>query len=54
MYPFLIPCDLFLDCLVKKETVIGIIGKVQYQKIANKPYSKADKNVSQSTIFGFF
>ena len=34
---FRIPSDLFLDCLVKKETVIGIIGKVQGMKNAKNP-----------------
>ena len=41
---FVIPFAFVLDCFVKKETVIGIIGKVHGIKIAKKPAPNAERN----------
>lgn len=45
---FLTPLALDLLCLVKKLTVIGIIGKTHGVSRAAKPDKKAMKNIPQS------
>ena len=45
---FLIPAALFLLCLVKKLTVIGIIGKTQGVNNAAKPDKKAIKKIAHN------
>ena len=54
---FLIPCDLFLLCFVKKLTVIGIIGNTQGVNNAANPERKAIKNIASkpfSVLLSFF
>src|SRR6478735_2836605 len=47
---FLIPAALVLLCLVKKLTVIGIIGKTQGVSKAAKPEKKAIKKIDHNPI----
>ena len=42
---FLIPLALLSDCLVKKETVKGIIGKTQGVSKAKSPPTKPSKKI---------
>ena len=51
---FLIPADLFLLCLVKKLTVIGIIGKTQGVNKAAKPLIKDKKKITSRDLFDDF
>ena len=48
---FLIPVDLFLLCLVKKLTVIGIIGNTQGVSKAAKPLIKDKKKITSRDLF---
>ena len=45
-----IPFFLFSDCLVKKETVNGIIGKTQGVSKANKPPTKPKKKILNNPL----
>ncbi len=49
---FLIPAALFLLCLVKKLTVIGIIGNTQGVNNAAKPDKKAIKKIPSKLLLG--
>ena len=57
---FSIPSDFVLDFFVKKETVIGIIGKTQGVNNAAKPLKNATKNniqkllAAESELLDFF
>ena len=51
---FLIPCALFLLCLVKKLTVIGIIGKTHGVNSAANPEKKAIKKIEISPFSSSF
>ena len=48
---FLIPADLFWLCLVKKLTVIGIIGKTQGVKSAANPLTNDKKKITSKDLF---
>ena len=50
---FLIPAAFVLLCLVKKLTVIGIIGKIQGIKSAAKPPRKAKKKIVHRLFSSF-
>ena len=48
---FLMPCALLLLCLVKKLTVIGIIGKTQGVNKAAKPAKNLARKVPKDFCF---
>ena len=50
MVAFKIPFFLFLDCLVKKETVKGIIGNTHGVNKANNPPTNPNKKILTNPV----